>query len=72
MRQDLKNIRESLGLSQAMLAVKADVSPSIVWQLENGRRKRVSPRIAHKLAAVYGITAEQVNGGALRPASTAA
>jgi transcriptional regulator with XRE-family HTH domain len=62
MRSDLKQTRESLGLTQMDVAVKADVSIGTVSGLESGRIKYVSMRVARKLANAYGVTAEQVNG----------
>ena len=61
MRSDLKELRvKKLGLSQAELAVKAEVSIGIVSGVESGRIRSLSVRVARKLALAYGVAASEL------------
>lgn len=55
----LRTAREQAGLSQGRLAVQLGVSPGYVAKLEHGTRCP-STTVAHRLAAVLDLDAEQL------------
>lgn len=56
----IKNLRESQGLRQIDLAMKARVSLSTLWLLEAGYDERASQKIKSKVAAGLGIKVRDV------------
>ncbi len=54
---------EKEGLSISALCKKAGVSPGIISDLKNGRKKTIHIETATKLAAALGVTADVFMGG---------
>lgn len=61
-------LRRSHELSRYELATRADLSPAYVGQLETGRIQSPSVAFAARIAAVFGVTIEQLAG--IEPAKT--
>jgi len=56
----IKNKREENGLSQRQLAELSKVSNTEIWQIENGKRKKVQPSILRSMAPHLGTTYEEL------------
>lgn len=52
---EMKDVRERLGLTQPAMASKIDISISTINDFENGRGQNFSPRTRSKLAMGYGL-----------------
>ena len=59
MKNKIRELRETLGLSQDALARRLDVSRQTVNAIENDKYDPMLP-LAFKIARVFGTTVEQV------------
>lgn len=66
----LKRYRKEMGMSQADLARKADVSAPYVSELEGGLGRRPSGEILLKLANTLDVTIAELLGQDIRPGET--
>lgn len=66
----LRNLRDALRMTLREVEKSAGVSNAYLSQLENGKLKRPSPQILHKLAGVYRVSYESLmeKAGYLNPA----
>ena len=55
-----KELRTARGLSIRKLAEEAGVSTETIYSLEHGRRDFIWPKTARKLAAVLGVSSEEL------------
>ncbi|MBE6933677.1 MAG: helix-turn-helix transcriptional regulator [Ruminococcaceae bacterium] len=55
----IKDIRESLGLTQEQLAEKSGVSRTIISGLENGTDRATTTKTLLKIASALGTTVDQ-------------
>ncbi len=53
-REDIKRIREDLGLSMNALSSKAELSPPSIYRIESGITQRVNPHRAKAIAKALG------------------
>jgi transcriptional regulator with XRE-family HTH domain len=65
----VKARREALGITQAELARRADMSPAHVAFIEQGRRKDVKPATLAKLAQGLECTVDDLLRGSAQPAN---
>lgn len=64
-KENLREVREFLGMSQAELATKAGFMPSAISHFEGGRRKPNIDNLA-KLAQALGVSTDRLLFGVKR------
>jgi transcriptional regulator with XRE-family HTH domain len=57
---NIKELKEKDGRGYREIARAAELSVSAVWRVVNGKRKRISIQTVVKLAAVFGVTTQEV------------
>lgn len=55
----IKEIRETIGMKQNQLAMKAEVSSPYLYDLENNRRG-ARPETLERIAAALGVTVDEL------------
>ncbi len=60
--ETIASLCQQKGISNAELCRKASVSPGIISDLKNGRKKTINVETATKLAAALGVSADVLTG----------